>query len=97
MLTYLARTPLRFRVTDAVLRGDSLPPLAYPKGTQALHLDLAAVEIATAAGLGKLVSLYRELRDAGVDLTLLNVRPEMGFLFAATGLAKLFDVRPAGA
>jgi len=97
MPTDVARTPLRIRVTDDVLRGDSLPPMACPTGPQALHLDLAAVEIATAAGLGKLVALHLELRDAGVDLVLLNVREELGHLFEATGLAKVFDVRSEGA
>jgi anti-anti-sigma factor len=92
-----AETAIVFPVLDDVFRESSVPqgllPLTLAAGAAALHLDLAAVEAPTAAGLGRVVTLYRELRTAGVGLVLLNASRELDAVFQATGLTKLLDVR----
>src|SRR5690348_16113522 len=90
--------PLVVPVLDAALREDSLRrwlvPLVLGSGARALHLDLADVEVPTTPGLVKLVGLHRELRAAGVGFALVNARPEVYEVLSATGLTRLFEVRP---
>jgi anti-sigma B factor antagonist len=64
-------------------------------GAHALHLDLRAVRLPTAEGLGLLITLNKELRARGGKLTLLNVAPDPYEVFEVTRLAGVLDVRRA--
>jgi anti-anti-sigma factor len=85
-------------LTDEVLNEESLRAafraLDHP-GVRALRLDLGAVRLPTAEGLGVLVTLNRELRGRGVELVLTNVAPDPYEVFEVTGLVGVLDVRPA--
>ena len=59
-----------------------------------LWLDLGGVEVPTAAGLGRLVALHKDLRAAGGGLVLGNVGGLAYEVFRLTGLTGLLDVRP---
>jgi anti-anti-sigma factor len=93
-----ARANLVFPIAGELLREHSIPRAligqALESGADALHLDLGAVEAPTAAGLGTLVRVHRELRNAGVNLVLLNVCSEMYRVFEVTGLTRLFTLGP---
>jgi anti-anti-sigma factor len=58
-------------------------------------LDLRAVKLPTAGGLGQLVALHKELRASGSQLVLCNVREEAYEVFRLTRLTELLDVRRA--
>jgi anti-anti-sigma regulatory factor len=68
--------------------------LVVGAGASSLHLNLAAVELPTAGGLGKLLRLAKELHAAGVKLVLRNVKPLPYEVFEVTGLTGALDVRP---
>jgi anti-anti-sigma regulatory factor len=96
-----AETPV-VRLTDRVLREDALRPLrahlvgrACGSGWRQLHLDLGAVEVPTAGGLGGLVALHKELRELEVELVLCNVGRLAYGVFRVTGLTGLLNLRPA--
>jgi anti-anti-sigma factor len=92
------RATLTVHLTDPVLAADSftrrLVPLAVEARASALHLNLAAVELPTAGGLGQLVALAKELRAAGVTFVLRNVKGLAYEVFEVTGLTRVLDVRP---
>jgi anti-anti-sigma factor len=58
-----------------------------------LHLDLGNMEYVTAATLGKLVSLNKEVRQMGGTLSLRNVPPLIYEVFEVTRVTELFDMR----
>jgi anti-anti-sigma factor len=64
-------------------------------GSHAVHLDLRAVRLPTAEGLGLLVTLNKELRDRRGKLVLINVAPDPYGVFKVTGLVELLNVQPA--
>jgi CheY-like chemotaxis protein len=55
------------------------------------------VKFLTAAALGKLVALHRQLRNAGGRLTLGNVRLLVYEVFRVVRLTQLLDIRPMSA
>jgi anti-anti-sigma factor len=93
------RAKVTARVADEVLRESSvdhrLVRRAIDAGAYAVHLDLGAVHMPTAGGLGQLVALHCELRAAGVTLVLCNVNRPAYEVFEVTGLARLLDLRLA--
>jgi anti-anti-sigma factor len=80
---------------NADLLGQELSDLAGRLGGRELHLDLGGVQVLTSIGLAKLVCLHKQVQAAGGRLSLLNVRPEIYEVFAATRLNGLLDVQPA--
>src|SRR4051812_12443348 len=60
-----------------------------------LRLDLGGVGFLSAAAVGSLVALHRELAGVGGKLTLRNVRPAVYEIFRATRLTDLLDIRAA--
>jgi anti-anti-sigma factor len=62
--------------------------LARKNGWKTIDLDLRDVELLTAAGLGKLMRLKKELK-----LTLRNVRPHVHEVLELTHLSRVLDVR----
>jgi anti-anti-sigma regulatory factor len=83
---------LRAEVLNETALHDALLILEEP-GSPILHLDLAAVRVPTAEGLGTLVMLNRELRARGGGLALVNV-PALSYeVFEVTGLVGVLDVR----
>ena len=64
-------------------------------GAHILHLDLVAVRLPTAEGLGLLVTLNRELRARDGQLILINVALDPYEVFKVTGLVEVLDVQPA--
>jgi anti-anti-sigma factor len=63
------------------------------KPRRALMLDLGAVKVPTAAGLGQLVALDRRVRGSGGRLVLCNVGEKAYQVFEATRLTEYLDVR----
>jgi len=90
------RTPLTVvRITDAVLTAevvDGLPPV--PDGHR-LVLDLSAVQLPSAGGLGRLVALNLELKAHGSRLILWNVTAPVHEVLELTRLTEVLDVRLA--
>jgi anti-anti-sigma regulatory factor len=84
------------RLPGPALRGEDLRParLVAKEGRHALHLDLGNVVLPTAAGLGRLVALHRELRATGGQLVLCNVHDRVFEVLVLTRLTELLDVRP---
>jgi anti-anti-sigma factor len=72
-------------VTIATIPGESiaeavwkeLSALASRLGGRGLHLDLGEVRFLSSVELGKLISLYKQVRAEGGRLSLQNVRPCM--------------------
>jgi anti-sigma B factor antagonist len=58
-----------------------------------LFLDFANVEYLSSLMLGTLLRLHRMLKEAGRQLTLGNLRPEVYEVFEVTRLTMLLDVR----
>jgi anti-anti-sigma regulatory factor len=59
----------------------------------AVHLDMGAVRLPTAEGVGLLVTLNKELRARGGRLALINVQPDPYGAFEVMGLIEVLDVR----
>jgi anti-anti-sigma regulatory factor len=86
-----------FRIADDMLTEENLRDarrLLDKPGPHRLHLDLSAVRIPTARGLGALVALHHELRLCGGRLVLVNIRPWAYEVFAVTRLTEVLDTRP---
>jgi anti-anti-sigma factor len=62
-----------------------------------LRLDLTGVEYLGAAALAAFVALHKRMREAGGELTLVNLGPVVGEIFDVTHLTKVFDLGPAQA
>ena len=89
------------RLADEVLDAACLAAaldLLDGRGPQAIRLDLGAVRLPTAAGLGGLVTLNKELRARGGRLVLVNVPADTREVLEVTHLVEVLDVRsgPAG-
>lgn len=65
------------------------------RGSPALRLDLGAVRLPTAEGLGGLVTLHKALRARGGRLALVNVPADTYEVLEVTRLVTVLDVRPA--
>ncbi len=89
------------RVSDGYLdnasdpsAGEQLYHFVAELGRAEVALDLANVLFLSSMGLTVLVSLNRQLRAAGGQLIIVNVRPEVGEIFAATHLDSVLEIRP---
>ncbi len=85
-------------LADEVLNAESLCSAFRVLGAPAartLHLDLRAVRLPTAEGLGLLLTLNGELRARGGRLALLNLSAEAYEVFEVTRLIEVLDVLPA--
>jgi anti-anti-sigma regulatory factor len=94
-------SPAVLALPGRILCGDAvravrrnLPWLVGDRPRRGLHLDLSAVLAPTAGGLGGLIELDRDLREAGHELVLLEVGPQARGVFRLTGLDARLDVRP---
>jgi anti-anti-sigma factor len=93
--TTVARlTVARLDSSNAEALGRQFAELAGTSGRRHLRLDLGTVRYISSEPLGKLVSLYRQVRAAGGRLVLENVTPLVYEVLTATQLTRLFDVRP---
>ena len=83
------------RCTHAVLRADNLDinHLLHGSAGRTLLLDLSAVSIMTAGGLGKLVALHKLVRDSGSRLVLCNVSERAYEVFSVMRLTEVLSVR----
>jgi anti-anti-sigma factor len=61
--------------------------------TSVVHLDLSGIKLPTAAGLGALVVLNRELRARGCGLLLVNVPSAIHEVLTVTHLDEVLDIR----
>jgi anti-sigma B factor antagonist len=57
-----------------------------------LVLDLGAVQFIDSTGLGMLVSLLKETRQAGGSIRLINLNREVLRLLQITGLERVFEI-----
>jgi anti-sigma B factor antagonist len=65
---------------------------ALAAGTGDLVVDLSAVELIDATGLGVLVGAHRRARLEGRDLVLRGIPPRVGRLLARTRLGRVLTV-----
>jgi len=56
-------------------------------------LNFCTVDFLSSAALGKLITLDKKSKAAGVALKLSNIRPEIYEVFLLTHLHKLFDIK----
>ena len=80
--------------------GRRVGSLPLPRGSQALLLDMSAVEDLDSAGLGELVILYTTVGAKGGRLGLVNPSPRIVHLLETTRLAGIlahFDSTAAAA
>lgn len=70
---------------------------ALSTGAGRLVVDLAAVELLDATGLGVLVGAHRRARLADRELVLRGARPRVARLLAITRLDRVIAVEPATA
>jgi anti-anti-sigma factor len=75
---------------------EDLARLSIDSGIDRLVLDLGGLPYLTAAALGGLVALRRQLLARGVDLSLRGVGLLAFEVLEETGLTRLFDIREEG-
>jgi anti-sigma B factor antagonist len=63
------------------------------QGNNKVLLDLANVDKIDSDGLGELISAFTTLRQAGGELKLFNLSPEVHDLLQITKLSSVFDVQ----
>jgi anti-sigma B factor antagonist len=76
---------------------DQLLALAEEPDTQSLVLDFSNVDFLTSAALGTLVQLHKKLAEAGRQLKIRNLRPQIYEVFTVTRLDLLLDLKLQGA
>lgn len=84
------------RLTQEVLTEQSLQTVwryLEEPATLDIHLDLSSIRFPTAAGLGALAVLNRELRARGGGLLLVNVPSAIYEVLTVTHLVEVLDVR----
>jgi anti-anti-sigma factor len=88
----------QFRFTAEALTADDVQDVSerLAAGGRTVVLDLGAVTLPTAGGLGRLVALHQRLRADGGRLVLRNVGAAAHEVFALTGLTDVLDVRRPG-
>jgi anti-anti-sigma factor len=92
----LPRSPITVvRVTDAVLTAEAVDRLPRVPPGHRLLLDLGAVRLPSAGGLGRLVTLNQELKSRGGRLTLENFPAPVREVLELTRLTEVLDIRPA--
>jgi anti-anti-sigma factor len=90
------RSPLTVvRVTDAILTAEAVDRLPRVPPGHRLLLDLGAVRLPSAGGLGRLVTLSQKLKSQGGRLILGNVPAPVHEVLQVTRLTEVLDVRPA--
>jgi anti-anti-sigma factor len=93
-----SRSPVTsLRVADAALTAEAVDRLPRVPPGHRLLLDLGAVRLPSAAGLGRLVTLNQELNSQGGRLMLWNVPAPVYEVLQVTRLTEVLDVRPADA
>jgi anti-anti-sigma factor len=63
----------------------------YDEGT--IYLDFRKVEFLTAADIGRLVSLWKKMKDDGRRLVVCNAKPLVYQVFQVIRLKKLMEIR----
>jgi anti-anti-sigma factor len=81
---------------SAPVLGERLSRLVQESSRPLLRLDFGEVAFLTAAWLGKLVTLHKQVRAVGGRLTIGNVQPLAYEVFEVTRLTQVLDVRQAG-
>jgi anti-sigma B factor antagonist len=92
--------PARYRIASDIDMGTAaeLRPLLSAELREhgmTLVLDLEAVQFIDSTGLGMLVSLLKEARQAGGTVRLTNLSREVMRLFQITGLEQVFEIGEA--
>lgn len=75
------------------LIGNQLFGLVDDDGRRKIVLDFSNVEYLSSAALGKLITMNKKVTDAGGQLRLCSIRPDIYEVFAITRLNKVFDIR----
>ena len=66
----------------------------HQRGCHHLEVDLGGVEFLDSTGIGVLIGALRRARQAGGELHLLALSPELDRLFALLGLGAVFGLAP---
>lgn len=87
----LAPESLRWPIEDDLF--EDVLSLVDDHAWTKVKLDFGKVEFLSGAALGKLVSLYQNLKDRNCRLVLQNVSEHVFEIFTVTGLTRVLDVR----
>ena len=79
--------------TNIQMIGNQLFGLVDDDGRRKIVLDFSNVEYLSSAALGKLITMNKKVADAGGQLRLCSIRPDIYEVFAITRLNKVFDIR----
>jgi len=61
---------------------------------ETIHLDMKNVDYISSTAIGKIMAIYRRLKNGGGKLVLVNVNEFPADVFRITGLSKALDVHP---
>jgi anti-anti-sigma factor len=86
---------VRKAATADVILGRQLASIVHEHTEGDLYLDFRNLEFLTAADIGRLVNLWKELKDDGRRLVLCNVKPLVHQVFQIIRLNKLMEIRDA--
>ena len=75
------------------LIGNQLFGLVDDDGRRKIVLDFSNVEYLSSAALGKLITMNKKVTDAGGQLRLCAIRPDIYEVFTITRLNKVFDIK----
>jgi anti-anti-sigma factor len=86
---------VRHAATTDVGLGHHLAGIVDEHTAGNLYLDFRRVEFLNSADIGRLVSLWKKLKDDGRRLVLRNVKPLVYQVFQVIRLHKLMEIRDA--
>jgi anti-anti-sigma factor len=84
---------VRRAATADVVLGQQLTSIVDEQTQGTLHLDFRNVEFLISSDIGRLVRLWKKLKDDGRQLVLYNVKPLVYQVFQIIRLNKLMEIR----
>ena len=81
---------------EELLIGANLVSMVEDGSQGDIYLDFANVHYLTSIELGRLVSLYKKMKEQARQIIICNTSPEVYEVFQITRLNKLLDVRQEG-
>ena len=60
---------------------------------ESVTIDMANLDFICSSGIGTLVMAYRQLRERGKSITLMNLKPHIKQVFEVSLLHKVFEIK----
>jgi len=92
--TEIIRTPLRLNLVNAP-RLTAVVDQLIASGGPRIVVDLSGTEFIDSSGLGALVSSLKKARQAGGDLRIAGLAPQVQAVFKLTNLDRILKTVPA--